>query len=196
MKEPDASLLTKPLLRYWLATRPAFLLASLIPACVGIAAAYAQHYTIHWGLVALTLLALALTHAGANVLNDYYDNLNNTDNLNTDRVFPFTGGSRFIQNRIITPEALYHWGIGLLVSACVLGLILSYWGGWRLLMVGLGGLILGWGYSAPPLRFNSRGLGELAVALGFGVLTPLGAWLVQTQQFSWYPISLAYRSPC
>jgi 1,4-dihydroxy-2-naphthoate octaprenyltransferase len=58
-------------------------------------------------------------------------------------------------------------------------------------MVGLLGLIVGWGYSAPPLRLNSRGLGEIAVAIGFGVLTPLGAWLVQTQQLSWYPIVIS-----
>jgi 1,4-dihydroxy-2-naphthoate octaprenyltransferase len=106
VKEPDSSLLSKPLLRYWLATRPAFLLASLIPACVGVAAAYAQHYTIHWDLFALTLLALACTHAGINVLNDYYDNLNNTDNLNTDRVFPFTGGQSLYSKRHFHTEQL------------------------------------------------------------------------------------------
>jgi 1,4-dihydroxy-2-naphthoate octaprenyltransferase len=34
-------------------------------------------------------------------------------------------------------------------------------------------VVLGWGYSAPPLRLNSRGLGELTVALCFALL-PLG----------------------
>jgi 1,4-dihydroxy-2-naphthoate octaprenyltransferase len=191
VKEPDSSLLTKPLLRYWLATRPAFLLASLIPACVGVAAAYAQHYPIHWGLFALTLLALALTHAGINVINDYYDHLNNTDNLNTDRIFPFTGGSRFIQNGIFLPHTLFKFGVGLLLAAIIIGVLLSYWTSWHLLVIGILGFLLGWGYSAPPLRLNSRGLGELAVALSFGVLTPLGAWLVQAQQFSWYPIVIS-----
>ena len=191
VKEPDSSLLSKPLLRYWLATRPAFLLASLIPACVGVAAAYAQHYTIHWDLFVLTLLALALTHAGINVLNDYYDNLNNTDNLNTERLFPFTGGSRFIQNGIFTPDNLFKFGISLLLAAVAIGLLLSSLSSWRLLIVGILGLLVGWGYSAPPLRLNSRGLGEVAVAIGFGVLTPLGAWLVQTQHFSWYPIVIS-----
>jgi 1,4-dihydroxy-2-naphthoate octaprenyltransferase len=33
-----------------------------------------------------------------NVVNDYYDHLNGTDAANVERIFPFTGGSRFIQN--------------------------------------------------------------------------------------------------
>ena len=36
------------------------------------------------------------------------------------------------------------------------------------------------GYTAPPLKFVYRGLGEVAVALGFGPLMLLGAYVVQT----------------
>jgi 1,4-dihydroxy-2-naphthoate octaprenyltransferase len=60
-----------------------------------------------------------------------------------------------------------------------------------LLWVGVAGVLLGWGYSAPPLRLNSRGLGEPAVALGFGILTPLGAWLVQTGEVAMYPVLIS-----
>ena len=51
-QEPDLSLRQQPLLRYWLATRPAFLAASVVPAVVGAAAAWAQGYALHgWLLV-------------------------------------------------------------------------------------------------------------------------------------------------
>lgn len=38
-QEPNISLLDKPLLRYWLAVRPGFLVASIVPVLLGTAAA-------------------------------------------------------------------------------------------------------------------------------------------------------------
>ena len=44
------------------------------------------------------------------------------------------------------------------------------------------------GYTAPPLKFVYRGLGEIAVAIGFGPLMLLGAYVVQTRgALSWEP---------
>ena len=44
------------------------------------------------------------------------------------------------------------------------------------------------GYTAPPLKFVYRGLGEIAVALGFGPLMLLGAYVVQTRgALAWEP---------
>ena len=47
------------------------------------------------------------------MLNDYYDHLNGTDAANTGRLFPFTGGSRFIQNRVLTPGQTLAYGLAL-----------------------------------------------------------------------------------
>ena len=44
------------------------------------------------------------------------------------------------------------------------------------------------GYTAPPLKFVYRGLGEIAVAIGFGPLMLLGAYVVQTGgALAWEP---------
>ena len=44
------------------------------------------------------------------------------------------------------------------------------------------------GYTAPPLKFVYRGLGEIAVAVGFGPLMLLGGYVVQTRgALSWEP---------
>lgn len=59
---------------------------------------------------------------------------------------------------------------------------LGLWG------IGVFGLILGWAYSAPPLSLNSRGVGELSVAVGFGLLIPLGADYVQRGVMSQLPL--------
>ena len=75
------------------------------------------------------------------------------------------------------------YGLGLMAAVIVIGAYLVSHAGASLFWLGLLGMVIGWGYSAPPLRLNSRGLGELCVLAGFSLL-PLGAWLVQTGTLS------------
>ena len=49
-----------------------------------------------------------------------------------------------------------------------------------LLVIGVLGVLVGLFYTAPPLKLVYRGLGEIAVALGFGPLMLLGAYVVQS----------------
>jgi 1,4-dihydroxy-2-naphthoate octaprenyltransferase len=49
--------------------------------------------------------------------------------------------------------------------------------------LGLLGVFLGVAYSAKPLHLNARGLGELAVGIGFGVLPVVGAAWLQSGTF-------------
>ena len=75
--------------------------------------------------------------------------------------------------------------------AGVIGLILlATHGSTALLVIGVVGIIVSLGYTAPPLKFVYRGLGEIAVALGFGPFMLLGAYVVQTGgELSWEPIA-------
>ena len=181
--EPRVEKFTNPFAMYFAATRPPFILASVIPIFLGLGYCVYEGHAIHWLNAVLTLFAGVLLHAAINVLNDYYDALNGTDDLNQERVFPFTGGSRFIQNNVLTREQTLIYGIGLVLAVVVIGIYLISQTGIALLWLGLFGALLGWGYSAPPLNLNSRGLGELSVLAGFGLL-PLGAYLVQTGEWS------------
>jgi len=181
--EPTAERFSNPLLACIAATRPPFLLASVMPILLGLAYSVFERHTLHWPAAALTLLAGVLLHAAVNVLNDYYDARNGTDAVNTQRVYPFTGGSRFIQNGVFTEWQTLVYGLGLMLAAGGIGLYLVSHAGMALFWLGLFGMLLGWGYSAPPLSLNSRGLGEVSVLTGFGLL-PLGAALVQTGELS------------
>lgn len=180
--EPTPDALRNPVQRYLLATRPAFLTITLAGCLLGFALAPA----LHWGLAALTLLLALLAHAGVNVLNDYYDHLNGTDAANTGRLFPFTGGSRFIQNRVLTPGQTLAYGLALFAVVIAGGLWLIAQAGVGLFWIGLAGLTIGWAYSAPPLKLNSRGLGELCVAAGF-LLIVAGSDFVQQGGFDRLP---------
>lgn len=191
--EPDINTFPNVFLKYLAATRPPFLLATLILVLLGLAYTHWRGLPIDAAPAILTLLAALLLHAAVNVLNDYYDALNGTDALNTERVFPFTGGSRFIQNGIMTVQQTRNFGSVLLVSVIMIGIYLISITGVALIWLGLFGLFIGWAYSAPPLRLNSRGLGEISVLAGFTLL-PLGSWLVQTGQFSQEIVLIAL--PC
>lgn len=186
-REPSPGQLRNPLKRYLLATRPAFLSVTLIGCLLGLASAWHDRIPLQPGTAVLGLLLALLAHAGINVCNDYYDALNGTDAANTGRLFPFTGGSRFIQNGVLTPRQTLHWALCLFLLAIAGGSWLLLQSGSGLLWIGLAGLGIGWAYSAPPLRLNSRGWGELSVAAGF-LLLPVGMDFVQRHQFAWSPV--------
>jgi len=181
--EPTVEQFPNQFAAYFAATRPPFILATVMPIFLGLGYSIYDGHAINWVNAILTLLAGVLLHAAINVLNDYYDSLNGTDDLNEERVFPFTGGSRFIQNEVLTRKQTLAYGLGLVLAVMLIGIYLISQTGITLFWLGLFGISLGWGYSAPPLNLNGRGLGELSVLIGFGLL-PLGAYLVQTGELS------------
>ena len=177
--EPHPDVLSHPVPRLLLATRPAFLTASALAVLLGLAAAAQAGLVLDPAAAAVTLAGALAIHAGVNVLNDYYDALSGADDGNSDRIFPFTGGSRFIQNGLLTPAQAARLGWVLLALGAGAGLFLTWRAGPGLVALGLSGLVLGWGYSARGLRLNARGLGEATVAVGFGAFIPFGTFWVQ-----------------
>jgi 1,4-dihydroxy-2-naphthoate octaprenyltransferase len=182
--EPTPEALANPVKRYVLATRPAFLTIALAGCLLGFATALETAFS--WPLALLTLLLAAVAQAGVNVFNDYYDHLNGTDAVNVDRLFPFTGGSRFIQNGVMSPRQTLLYGLVLFAGVIAGGLWLIETRGFGLFWIGVAGLLIGWTYSAPPLKLNSRGLGEVCVAGGF-LLIVVGADFVQRGALSLTP---------
>jgi 1,4-dihydroxy-2-naphthoate polyprenyltransferase len=188
--EPTAAALSSPALRYLLATRPAFLSVTLVACLIGLGTAYFSGVALSAAKALATLVSALIAHAGINVLNDYYDELNGTDRANTERVFPFTGGSRFIQNEVLTARETRVFGATLLGVVVAAGLWLASVSAPGLIGIGAAGLFIGWAYSAPPLALNSRGLGEPCVALGFGLIV-IGTDFVQRGSLSILPATAA-----
>ena len=138
----------------------------------------------------VSIVFALIAHAGVNVLNDYYDALNGTDALNMERVFPYTGGSRFIQNGVLSLRETAAFGVALFVIVVAAGLWLMEASDPGLLWIGGAGLFIGWTYSAPPLQLNSRGWGEPCVWAGFALVT-IGVDFVQRGAFSPVPLIAA-----
>ena len=188
--EPSAGTLSNPLVRYVLATRPPFLGMTLFACLIGFGTAAVDAVPLSAGTAFTTLAFALVAHAAVNVLNDYYDELNGTDRANTERVFPFTGGSRFIQNGVLTAVQVRNFGAALFATVIAAGLALATVSGPGLIGIGAAGLFIGWAYSAPPLALNSRGLGEPCVGLGFGLIV-IGSDYVQRGEMSLLPAAAA-----
>ena len=164
--------------RLFNATRPKFFPASVLPVLAGTAWGSGVAGAFDGVVLLLALLATICVHAGANVLNDVGDDAIGTDRINHDLIHPYTGGSRFIQEGIMSPVGMARLGISLLVVAAVGGLVLLSMKGVTVLAFGIAGVALATLYSLGPARLSCLGLGELGVGIGFGVLPVCGAaWL-------------------
>jgi 1,4-dihydroxy-2-naphthoate octaprenyltransferase len=155
-----------------------------VAVATGTAAAYHYAGVFEPWPFALALLATALVHSGANVCNDYFDHTQGTDDINVSYIRPFSGGSRLIQDGVLSPRSVLRGGVALLGLGAAVGGVTAFVTNWVVVPVGLVGILAGFFYSAPPLRLASRGLGELTIGITFGVLATLGAWVTQTHHLS------------
>ena len=172
--------------RYFAATRPAFLTITLVGCLIGFATAHRAGVPFDLPGALLTMLLALLVHAGANVVNDACDADNGSDDANRTRLYPFTGGSRMIQNGVLDRNETARLGQWLLLIVIPAGIWLAWRSGSGLLAIGAAGLLVAWAYSAPPLRLMSRGLGELAIVAAW-LLVAVGADYVQRGHFDVLP---------
>ena len=176
-------LIPMPLSLWIKATRPPFLSVTFVGVLLGLATAAHEQAFRSIPLALITLLFALLAQAGANVINDYYDALSGCDAANMDRIAPFTGGSRFIQEGKLTERATALYGYTLLALVIPAGLWLIAQSGPWLLAIGFTGLFCGWAYSSPPFKLQSRGLGEIAITIAWFVIV-IGSDYVQSQTLS------------
>jgi len=152
--------------------RPHFAVIGLILFVVG--ALYASALGAALSFVALTAayLCMLVGHLAIHAVNDYFDREDDRHGTPT----PFSGGSGVLQaDPELAPTAL-ALAIGLSgLSLIGTGAFLLVFGPnlWFAGLIVLA-LALGWAYSAPPLRFSSRGLGEVSTAFAFVLMPGLG----------------------
>jgi 1,4-dihydroxy-2-naphthoate octaprenyltransferase len=94
---------------------------------------------------------------------------------------PFSGGSQAIVKGMLPHK---HAGIGGYIAmalACVVGLILQFYyktGPWTV-PLGAMGIMAGFFYSTPPVRWVARGIGEILIGFCYGWLPVAAAFYLQ-----------------
>lgn len=162
------------------ATRLPFLTATAVPVILGSAIAWQQGFPFSWLLFAVTLLGVSFAHLGTNLANDYYDHKSGNDEANTTPT-PFSGGSRVIQDGLIKAESVRNASFTFFVLA--LAAMAWLYGGTRyivLVIIGIAGGLIGFFYTAPPLKLGYRGFGELLTGVCFGPLVVMGSYAVHS----------------
>jgi 1,4-dihydroxy-2-naphthoate octaprenyltransferase len=163
---------------WFLETRPQFLLLPVVLIIAGTGAAwYDGFFNPIYALIAL--LGLLLCHASVNILNDYVDFKSGVD-LKTVRT-PFSGGSGLLPAKKLTPKQVLWFGSICLAMAIPIGLFFSVIKGWQLLpLLIVAGLCI---VLYTPLILKNH-FPEWSPGLGLGILPILGAYFVQTGQYT------------
>jgi 1,4-dihydroxy-2-naphthoate octaprenyltransferase len=160
---------------YIKATRLPFTSASVLPVIVTALWCWNRgEFSFVYALSAV--LGAFFLHLGANLMNDYYDTFG-SDPLNKNPT-PFSGGSRVVINGEMSAKGLFIFASIFYILAGITGILLFLYGRKLILLFGLIGAMLGFLYSASPVSFMSRGVGELAIFLAFGPVLTGGAGYV------------------
>jgi len=162
-----------------------FLTVTIASVFLGASFALFHANTFNIGLFILTLLGTSFLHLACNVANDYFDYIRGTDTLNKSATQPFSGGSRMILDGFIKPKEALIISFALASLGAGIGLYLNYiTKGNIILLIGIIGLLLVYGYNSPPLNLVYKGLGELGIFLAWGPLMVIGSYYVQAQKIS------------
>ena len=166
--------------KYVIATRPWSFTMSLISVTVGTLLA-AEEGPIGWTWFAVTALGITIFHAAANVINDYYDTLYKIDQPDSPtakyRPQPILSG-------MLTPRQLLWEAVILFALTFTIGLTTAFIRSYHVLWIGIIGLLTSIYYTAGPVKFKYRALGEFAVFVMWGPLMVEGAYAVQRQALS------------
>ncbi len=169
---------------WWRAFRYHFVPPSIFPAILGGIISWAAGHAFSSWYFLLVLVAIVFNHIGLNMTDDYFDYKHSVDSLKLGEKNPYTGGSGTLSSGLIAPASMFKaFTICYIITASI-GIYLSLTRGMPVLAFGLIGGFSSIFYTAPPISFSHRGLGELALLINFGTIIGLGSYFVQAQQLT------------
>jgi 1,4-dihydroxy-2-naphthoate octaprenyltransferase len=164
--------------RAWLAlSRPPFHTVGVLPFVLGAVLAWHDTGVFRWAVFAWGTLGVVLVMLSTSFAGEYWDQAEDSigSSLTPSR---FAGGSRVVQGGLLPRRAPSWASVVCLLLALVVALILQFayhTGPWTLPFCALG-LLGGFFYSTPPIRWVTTGVGELWIAFCYG----------------WLPIAVGY----
>ena len=147
---------------------------SAMPVAVTAAFLLWKGVDVKWLFVLLALLGNVIFHAAGNLLSDWWDYRKGVDN---EKAFAIP----FLVHKMFEPKEYIRFSAILFSIGIAIGLVLTAFTGWQLLIIGGIGFLLAANYSF----FKFRALGDIFVFVSFGVLPVIGTSFVATGMIDW-----------
>jgi 1,4-dihydroxy-2-naphthoate octaprenyltransferase len=115
-------------------------------------------------------LIFGTAHLSVSFSNDYFDRQSDRNSVKT----VFSGGSKVLVEHPELESLALKLAFSLLCSSIIANAFFTIIFGYSFwfFIFGLVGVLLAWFYSAPPLKFEYRGFGELSMIFAVGFLMP------------------------
>ena len=178
----ETNIKTNSMKAWLLAARPKTLSGAAVPVMIGLSLAYsdARFYVdgaFNWIAAVLCMLFAFAMQIDANFINDFYDFVNGTDDVETR-----LGPRRACAQGWVTLDAMKKAIALTTCLACVIGLPLALFGGLEMIAVGIVCVVFAFLYTT---FFSYQGLGDLLVLVFFGLI-PVGCtYYIQLHTMTW-----------
>ncbi len=162
-----------------------FLVPGILLYTFGALMASANGFVLTWDKFLLGYLIFFLAHLSVSFSNDYFDR--EADARSEPTVL--SGGSGVLVSDPSLAPFAFRMAVVLLIASGVAAVAFALYYGYGLAFLAfalLGGL-LGWFYTAPPLRFAYRGMGELTTMIAAGLVMPgMGYFVISGAIDVWF----------
>ncbi len=170
---------------WWQAFRFHYVPPSYLPAVLGAVASWSFAGPFRAVPFLVTVACVTLNHIALNMTDDYFDFLHSVDLEHGGAVNPYTGGSRTLTGGLISPTQMRAAFLLFYALTAAGGVFLAIESGWPVLVFGAVGMLSSFFYTAPPVRYAYRGIGEISQLVNFSATIGLGSYYVQSHALSW-----------
>lgn len=158
--------------------RPKTLSVSFVPVLVGSAVAWSQAHVFFWLPALVALFAAVLIQIGTNLHNDVSDFERGADT--PERLGPPRATAMgWLPADAVRRGAWVAFGL-----AFNFGVVLAWYGGWPVIVIGLCSLLAGWAYTGGSKPIAYTPFGEVFVLIFFGLAAVGGSYYLQTRAIS------------
>ena len=135
----------------------------------------------------ITMIGAMAIHVTTNLVNDIYDFKKVIDKEDKETGIPH-GGSLVISKGFVDIKKVKFFSIISTTVALITGTYLYFVAGPWIIYLSIFGLFSAIYYTASPIALKYKALGDIQVFISFGTGMTLGAYIVQTHEFSWIPV--------
>jgi 1,4-dihydroxy-2-naphthoate octaprenyltransferase len=179
-----------PLRAFLRLSRPLFLYGGFAGVALGAAVARWTGHPLDAATYAWVQLMVSSFHLMVHYANDYFDR---ESDVGAERT-RWSGGSGVLVDGHLRPEIALYASLACAAAGLVACARFALAGDALVAAIGIAILVFAWCYSAPPVRFAARGLGELDTALVVALLFPFAGYAAFAGRIG-APIALAVIAP-